>query len=815
MSAPFDLNDTFVEEEGENDVTGQDEIDLVASAANVLTGEGDAQSTTVPTVGMLFDSGEQFAAMCYTYAYKSGFEIQVRSSQTLTAFKEQGVKRHGKGDKQTQFHMAKVLRLGCNQGNTTAEDRPSDPCKMFVHGKLNEDGMFEIITCNLDHNHDCLPDQTRFVVHYRNIGEYFKRRMMLNDRAGIPINRNFNALLMEAGGYENLPFNDRDMRNAINRERRKSRFHGDAKEVLIYFDKLKSQNPDFFYAVEKDEDDKLLNIFWADARCRAMYKVFGDAVSFDSTHSSNRYKMPFCPFVGVNQHGNTIVFASALISYEDQETFEWVFKQWNECMGQAPVVLLTDQCKAMEGAIKKVFPETKHRLCLWHILQNADTNLTKLPKFAEIDKDLRTVVHESFTEDELIENWEALKDKYNLHDNTWLNEAWAKRHRWIPYYWMDTMCAGMSSTQRSEQTNRLVKVYVSINTNLRQFMDQHEWVLKNKVEEENKKYNENIRKPEKYDSRILFEDVYSKVYTNKMFKLVKQEVYGCISTNVEALPNCLHLRRFRATSKVFEPFWKKDRRTFEVTVDTLTKDCKCGCRLFEFKGILCRHIMKCMDVLEEKVIPAKYILDRWRKDLVRGYENIRVGYYDPEASERVKRMMELSEQNDYIMRLAFQDERSATIFKSYSSKVIEALEANAGIQKRDSFAQRGVSSLVYGRRRTQEKDCPEQLNRQEGDIRDPPDKRGSGRKRNTKQPKRKRKKNEDVEASSDQPPNRNTTQRRSNCPSTSYISGFSASQTNPTFSQSQHFTASQNNPTYSHSQMTPQHFSNSQYGSFS
>ena len=175
-----------------------------------------------------------------------------------------------------------------------------------------------------------------------------------------------------------MPLNERDMRNVINRERRKCRFQGDAKEVLIYFKKLKSQNNEFFYAVEKDEDDRLLNIFWADARCRAMYKVFGDVVSFDSTHSSNRYRMPLCPFVGVNHHGNTIVFASTLISYEDKETFEWLFQQWIECMGKAPDVLLTDQCKAMEGAITEVFPETKHRFCLWHILQNTDTHLTKL-----------------------------------------------------------------------------------------------------------------------------------------------------------------------------------------------------------------------------------------------------------------------------------------------------------------------------------------------------------------------------------------------------------------------------------------------------
>ncbi|XP_074265524.1 protein FAR1-RELATED SEQUENCE 5-like [Silene latifolia] len=319
MSNSFDLNALYIEEEGENEVIDENDTttELLRHAAHVLEGNEDNQPSIEPTIGAEFESGEQFAAFCYTYAYKTGFELHVRSSQLLAPFKEQ---------------------------------------------ELNHDtGKFVTCTSKLVHNHDLNPEVSRHVVNYRHISEYFKTRLMLNDRAGILITRNFNTLVREVGEIHNLHFNGQDARNFNNNERRKSRFRGDTKEVLNYFEGLKAQNPDFYYAVERDADNKLLNIFWSDARCRAMYKAFGDPSSFDSTFLSNRYQMPFCPFVGVNHHGSTIFYAAALISYEDTESFEWVFEKWMKFMGRAPTVLITDQCKAMEGAIKKVFPETKHR----------------------------------------------------------------------------------------------------------------------------------------------------------------------------------------------------------------------------------------------------------------------------------------------------------------------------------------------------------------------------------------------------------------------------------------------------------------------
>jgi zinc finger SWIM domain-containing protein 3 len=38
-------------------------------------------------------------------------------------------------------------------------------------------------------------------------------------------------------------------------------------------------------------------VFWADLRCRVAYEYFGEVITFDTTYLTNKYDMPFAPFL--------------------------------------------------------------------------------------------------------------------------------------------------------------------------------------------------------------------------------------------------------------------------------------------------------------------------------------------------------------------------------------------------------------------------------------------------------------------------------------------------------------------------------------
>ena len=54
-----------------------------------------------------------------------------------------------------------------------------------------------------------------------------------------------------------------------------------------------------FFKYLVDVEGHLKGLFWSDSQSQIDYAVFGDVVIFDSTYRTNKYNMPFVPFVGV------------------------------------------------------------------------------------------------------------------------------------------------------------------------------------------------------------------------------------------------------------------------------------------------------------------------------------------------------------------------------------------------------------------------------------------------------------------------------------------------------------------------------------
>ena len=91
----------------------------------------------------------------------------------------------------------------------------------------------------------------------------------------------------------------------------------------------------------------------------------------------------------------------------------------------------------------------------------------------------------------------------------------------------------------------------------------------------------------------------------------------------------------------------KSKKVFDTVKDIMfmvffnEKDfeIRCTCCLFEFKGILCRHIL-CVLKLTAKTesVPSCYILPRWRKDIKRRYTLIKSGFDQLAGNEELQRV---------------------------------------------------------------------------------------------------------------------------------------------------------------------------------
>ncbi|KAF3677104.1 putative E3 ubiquitin-protein ligase-like [Capsicum annuum] len=296
--------------------------------------------------------------------------------------------------------------------------------------------------------------------------------------------------------------------------------------MLQYFQKRQSENPDFFYAIQMDVDGCLANCFWVDARSRIAYKNFGEVVVFDLTYLTNKYKMPFVPFTGVNNHHQYILFGCALLWDETQDTFEWLLRTWQEAMfGVTPRTIITDQDAAITNVVARVFPNSAYHFCMWHITKKIPEHLIHVyHQYGDFSSKFSWCIHGTTTPEEFEIMWSEIMKMYDLEENNWLKRIYVICEKWIPAYVHTTFCAGMSTSQRSESMNKFFKDYLNSSTPVSVFVLQYDKAIDARYD----KVRENDYKT-KYSKPVLktlypMEDEAAEKYTRKIFQIFQEEL---------------------------------------------------------------------------------------------------------------------------------------------------------------------------------------------------------------------------------------------------------------------------------------------------
>ncbi|XP_076886711.1 protein FAR-RED IMPAIRED RESPONSE 1-like [Bidens hawaiensis] len=125
---------------------------------------------------------------------------------------------------------------------------------------------------------------------------------------------------------------------------------------------------DFSFKYTVNDNGELTLLFWADEISKKNYLAFGDIIAFDATLKT-KYKMVFVPFTAIDNHCRNVTVGAGLLAFESIELYTWLLKVFLDSFGIAPKVVVTNQDLAMKQAIALVFSNTRHRLCMWHIMK--------------------------------------------------------------------------------------------------------------------------------------------------------------------------------------------------------------------------------------------------------------------------------------------------------------------------------------------------------------------------------------------------------------------------------------------------------------
>ncbi|XP_052197171.1 protein FAR1-RELATED SEQUENCE 5-like [Diospyros lotus] len=258
-----------------------------------------------------------------------------------------------------------------------------------------------------EHNHGLTtPSRVHLLRSHRKVSATKKALAQQFSEANIPTCQQVRLMEIESGGPSSMGCTEKDIRNHVSLLRQE----------------------------QMDSDNRMLRCFWADSELRRSYAFFGDVVVFDTTYNTNKYSMVFSPFVGVNHHGQTIIFGCELLSDETIESFVWLFSKFLEAMPNqaALVVIITDQDAAISKAISMLLPFTLHRFCLWHILNKFSEKFNAM-LYNEQYHRLVNIIKQSKSPEKFEQRWIEIMKTTNLGSNKWLINMYEIRNSCTEY----------------------------------------------------------------------------------------------------------------------------------------------------------------------------------------------------------------------------------------------------------------------------------------------------------------------------------------------------------------------------------------------
>ncbi|XP_072953226.1 protein FAR1-RELATED SEQUENCE 6-like [Typha angustifolia] len=566
---------------------------------------GSSSDVIAPRKGMVFKTLEEICDFYNRYAQHLGFATKIKASSHKRSYIQIMCWKGRKRDKRRLDALAPRPTIYTN-------------CPAVVKVGLSQyDSMYHIKEVVLEHNHELNPLRMHFFRDENMLGAGVKKRLRSD----------YGDVHVEAARDQNLSLQGREWMTSVEEVQRLKLAKEDVEAINWFFGHMQSSNSNFFYLMDIDNECHLKNVFWADGRSRSAYRYFGDVLLLDTSYLTSKFNVPLAAFVGVNNHGQSVLMGCGLLSDESTRTFVWLLRALLSCMpGHPPHAIITDNGSSIQEAVKQVLPGCPHRFCLSQIMRRIPEMLEGLREYKEIKKSLKKVVYESLRHHEFEMKWQNMIEKYGLIYNDWLRSLYQDRHHWVPAFVKDTFWAGMSITIRGENMDSFFEGHLESSTSVNKFLNQYEMTMETKYESEALADFESFHKVPPLSTQFYMEEQLSEIYTIDIFMKFQDEVKALVYCHPSLIKTDGSVHTFEVKERIRVKESKvMEQKIYEVIFKESGQDVQCICCSYQFRGILCRHALSVLNFQDIDEVPFQYITERWRKD----FKGLQAASYPP------------------------------------------------------------------------------------------------------------------------------------------------------------------------------------------
>lgn len=591
-----------------NDNENATDADASTLVTGAQTDHTPGKSYLPPVEGMEFESYDDAYNYYNCYAKELGFGIRVKSSWTKRNSKEK---------------RGAVLCCNCEGFKTmkeasTRRKETRTGCLAMIRLRLVESNRWRLDEVKLEHNHLFDHQKAQSSRSHKKMEAGTKRKLESAVDVEVQTIKLYRTPAVDAVSYGSS--SERELSHHVELLKRLKFRNGDIVALYNYFRQAQLVDPNFFYIMDLNDEGYVRNVFWIDSRSRTAYGYFGDVVVVDTTCLSNKHDIPLLSFSGLNHHGQSVLLGCGLLVDETIETYVWLMRAWLTCMsGRSPQTIITDHCKALQGAISEVFPRAHHCLYLPLVMQSIHEKLGEVGESEIFQTILNRTVYNSMKIEEFGMGWAEMIQHFAIKDHEWLQSLYEERERWVPVYLKNTVFAGIFTFQPGEYMQPFFHGYLHDRMTWNEFFNIYELLQQKMIQREaledfeSREFTPVLRTTCNYELQV------SELYSKEIFSKFQEEVV--------LMSGCFSVAQIHANGPIISYMVKerddegeaREAKNFEVVYDKVGMEIRCICSCFNFRGFLCRHALTVLNYNGVEQIPSQYILTRWRKDIKRSY----------------------------------------------------------------------------------------------------------------------------------------------------------------------------------------------------
>jgi zinc finger SWIM domain-containing protein 3 len=175
--------------------------------------------------------------------------------------------------------------------------------------------------------------------------------------------------------------------NIINQARKHHRSKvnhsgGQVNHLVYRIRELERETPGWETDFWHNDRNTLARFFWMSPYQLAVARLYGEVIALDVSENRNAYKMHLTTLVVVDGENRTRNIAYCLSETEDTPMFVWLLQRVqgvihkNKLSVSTLTAVFSDRDAAIALAVREVWGDAFHGVCLWHLLENIVKNLS-------------------------------------------------------------------------------------------------------------------------------------------------------------------------------------------------------------------------------------------------------------------------------------------------------------------------------------------------------------------------------------------------------------------------------------------------------